>query len=95
MQLNFTGRNIHLTPALKNVTQAKFKRLEKRGDHIEKVAVIFQVENLTHIAEADFHLKGGHFHATAKAEDMYRAVDKLIDKLIIQMTRHKEKVAHH
>lgn len=91
MQLNFTGRNVDVTPALKTYSSEKFQRLERRDDGITHVNITFHLENVTHIAEATLHLRGTEIHATAKADDMYKAIDELIDKLVTQITKHKEK----
>jgi putative sigma-54 modulation protein len=93
MQLHFTGRNIEVTPALKTFTQEKMQRVERRYDTISKINVVFHVEHLDHIAEANVNVDGTELHATAKAEDMYSAIDILVDKLIGQITKHKEKSA--
>ena len=95
MRLNFTGRNIEVTPALKTFTQEKFQRLERRHDNISAISIVFQVENLTHIAKANLHLEGAEIHATAESDDMYNAIDKLIDKLLGEITKHKEKRTGH
>lgn len=95
MQLNFTGRNIEVTPALKSFAEEKLQRLERRDDSISKINIKFLIENVTHIAEADLHLKGTELHASAKADDMYTAIDLLVDKLLTQITKHKEKSERH
>jgi len=95
MQLHFTGRNIDVTPALKSYTQEKLQRLERRHANVSQVYVTFHVENVTHIAEATVHFDGTEIHASAQSTDMYAAVDELIDKLIAQITKHKEKVSQH
>ena len=91
MQLHFTGRNLEVTPALKTYTEDKFKRLEKRDETVTNVNVVFHLENVTHIAEATLHVNGAEIHASAKASDMYVAIDELIDKLVAQTTKLKEK----
>jgi putative sigma-54 modulation protein len=93
MQLDFTGRNVEITPALKAFAEEKFQRLERRDNHITHVKIIFHIEHLSHIAEATLHLNGTELHASAKDEDMYRATDALVDKLMGQITKHKEKHA--
>lgn len=95
MQLNITGRNIEITPALRTITTEKFQRIERRDSNINQVHVIFQVENLTHHAEATLHLSGAELHASAKADQMYSAIDALVDKLLTLITKHKEKTTHH
>lgn len=92
MQLHFVGKNIEVTDALKNVTIEKFKHLEKRFNNITNVHVVFHIEHLDQIAEATVHYQGAEIHATAKEDDMYKAIDALVDKLMGQITKHKEKL---
>jgi putative sigma-54 modulation protein len=92
MQLHFVGKNIEVTDALKNITIEKFQALEKRHSHITNVHVVFVIENLTQIVEATIHVNGTEIHATARSEDMYKSIDLLVDKLVGQMTKLKEKV---
>lgn len=94
MQFHFTGRNnLEVTPALKTFTQEKLERLERLDTHIRSIDIEFRVEKLTHIVEATLHLlSGAPIRATAAAEEnMYAAIDELVDKLKIQITKHKEK----
>lgn len=95
MQLHFTGRNIEVTPALKTFTAEKFERLQHRDSTITNVNIIFQLENVTHTAEATLHVSGAELHASAQSTDMYAAIDALIDKLMGQITKHKEKHSGH
>ena len=95
MQLHFIGRNIEVTPALKSFTEEKFQRLARRHTNITKINITFHIENLTHIAEATAHFDGIEIHASAESTDMYVAIDELVDKLISQITKHKEKISHH
>ena len=56
------------------------------------VQVILSVEKLRHKAEATIHVAGSEIFADAVDEDMYAALDALIDKIDRQIKRHKEKV---
>jgi putative sigma-54 modulation protein len=44
------------------------------------------------IAEAKLHVSGGELFANAQHENMYAAIDGLIDKLDRQIIKHKEKL---
>lgn len=92
MQLQFVGKNIEVTPALKSHATDKFNTLEKRFSPISHVNIVFYVENESQVVEATLHYNGLEIHATAKDNDMYRSIDLLVAKLLGQMTRHKEKV---
>lgn len=95
MQIDFTGHGIDVTQALKTFTQEKFTRLERHFDRITSAHVTFSVEKLSQTAEATLLITKGEIHASATAEDMYTAVDELMDKLNRQLIKHKEKMGDH
>ncbi|KTD68724.1 MULTISPECIES: ribosome hibernation promoting factor [Legionella] len=95
MQINITGHHIDVTPALRAFTEEKFDKLERHFDHITSINVVLNVEKLRQIAEATVHVTKGELHASAESEDLYTAIDTLIDKLERQLSKHKEKNQHH
>lgn len=95
MQINLTGHHIDITAALKNYVDNKFERLERHFDHVTNVHVILSVEKLRQKAEATLSINGANVFADSVHEDMYAAIDTLIDKLDRQVIRHKEKLTNH
>lgn len=95
MQINFTGHHVEVTPALKTFTNEKLDKLERHFDKIMAIDIIFDVEKLRHIAEASIKIVKGELHARAEAEDMYTAIDDLVNKLDRQLIKHKEKTRDH
>ena len=96
MQLNLTGHHVDITPALRDYVSTKMQKVERHFDHVTDAHVILTVEKLRHRAEATIHVSGGNIFADSIEEDMYAAIDGLIDKLDRQVKRHKEKLkAHH
>lgn len=95
MQINFTGHGMEISPALKHFAEEKLNKLERHFDKITAIHVVFNVEKLNHIAEATILVAKGELHASSDAEDMYSAVDLLIDKLDRQLLKHKEKKLDH
>lgn len=95
MQIQITGRNLEVTPALKSFVQEKLSRLSHHDQAISMINVTFHIENVEHIAEATVHLMGTELHAKAESHDMYSAIDKLLDKLTTQVIKHKEKLEDH
>lgn len=95
MQLNITGHHVEITPALRDYINGKLERLERHFDHMTGVHCILTVEKLRHKAEARVDVSGGTLFADAIDEDMYAAVDALVDKLDRQIVRHKEKLTDH
>ncbi|GGI86357.1 ribosome hibernation promoting factor [Legionella impletisoli] len=95
MQINLTGHRMEVTPALRNFTQEKFDKLEKHFDKIMAINVVFDVEKLRQIAEATVLVAKGELHASSESEDLYTAIDNLVDKLDRQLIKHKEKLRNH
>ena len=95
MQLNVTGHGLDMTDSLQNYVESKFEKLERHFDHVTNVHVILSVEKLRQKAEATLHLSGADIFADCTDEDMYAAIDALIDKLDRQVKKHKEKLTDH
>jgi len=73
----------------------KLKRVERHFDHLINADVILSVDKLRHKAEATIHTRGNDLHAEQVCEDMYAAIDGLIDKLDHQTRKLKDKVRDH
>ncbi len=97
MQIQITGRNnMEITDALRDFTQKKLQsRLERFADKITSTQLIFSVDKLRQVVEAKIAVPGTEIIASAESDDMYKSVDELVDKLVRQLTRHKEKVTDH
>lgn len=91
MQLNITGLHVDLTDSLKDYVSTKLQKLERHIDSISNVHVTLSVLKQRQIAEATLHISGADIHGKAENEDMYAAIDLLIDKLDRQILKHKEK----
>jgi len=95
MQLNVTGHHVDVTPSMHDYVSQKLERLERHFDHVTNVHVILSVEKLRQKAEATIHISGGNLFADAQDEDMYAAIDAMVDKLDRQIKKHKEKMTDH
>jgi putative sigma-54 modulation protein len=95
MQLNLTGHHIEITDALRNYVSAKVVRLSRHFDHMTDIHCILTVEKLRHRAEAKINVSGQTLFANSVEDDMYAAIDTLVDKLDRQIKKHKEKVQDH
>ena len=95
MQIDITGHHVEVTEALRDYVGSKFDKLERHFDNVVDAHVVLTVEKLTQKAEATLNLSGAKLYADALDEDMYAAIDGLIDKLDRQVVKHKEKRADH
>ena len=95
MQLTVTGHHIDVSAALRDYVDTKLAKIERHFDNMTDVHCILTVEKLAHKAEATIHLSGGTIHADAVEQNMYAAIDGLVDKLDRQVKKHKEKLTDH
>lgn len=95
MQLSITGHHIEVTESLKNYVTEKFAKLDRHFDQVIDVHVILQVEKLAQKAEATVRVNGAKLFAEDTQEDLYAAIDNLIDKLDRQVLKHKDKIQDH
>lgn len=95
MQINITGHHIEVTPALKAYVTDKLQRIHRHFDHVLSTDVILRVENHHKHAEAKVVAAGKSLFAQESGEDMYAAIDGLIDKIDKQVRRYKERVRDH
>lgn len=91
MQMNISGHHLDITDAIKDYVITKLSKLERHNDRITSTNVILSVDKLIQKAEATVHVSGGEFFANSENEDLYAAIDILVDKLDRQLIKHKEK----
>lgn len=95
MHITVTGQGIELTEPLRIYATEKIGRIQRHFDHVTNTNLVLYVEKTRHRAEATIHAKGTALHADADGEDMYAAIDALVDKLDRQVLKHKEKLTSH
>ncbi len=91
MNLHMTGHHLEITPALRDYATSKLTRINRHFDHVIDVNMIMSVEKLKQKVEANVHLSGKDIFAESTDNDMYAAIDFLVDKLDRQILKHKEK----
>ncbi len=95
MQVNLSGHHVEITESMRNYVNEKVERLDRHFDKALDIHIVLTVEKLRHKAEATLHVSGSNLHADNVQEDMYSAIDGLIDKLDRQGKKHKEKAKSH
>lgn len=100
MNLTISGHHLEVTPALRTCVTGKLDRITRHFDQVVDVKVLLSIENQTEKerrqkAECSIHVKGNDMFAESAHEDMYAAVDELVDKLDRQVVRHKDRLQNH
>ena len=92
MNLHMTGHHLEITPSIRDYVSTKMTRINRHFDHVIDVNMILSVEKLRQKIDANVHLSGKDIFAESENDDMYAAIDLLIDKLDRQIVKHKEKI---
>jgi putative sigma-54 modulation protein len=95
MQVQLSGQQIEVTQALRDHLHSKLDRLTRHFDNITSLNVVLSVEKLEQRAEGTLNAAGTSVHAQAVDGDMYASIDQLVDKLVAQLRKHKEKITDH
>lgn len=92
MQFSITFRHMEVSETLKEYAREKLSKLEKYLDSVMVAEVTLTVEKFRHRAEVLITADGFKVQAEEETEDMYSALDLLVDKVERQIKRHREKV---
>lgn len=95
MEIPVSGHHITITDSLRDYVHEKLARVERHFDHLVNGQVILTVDHKKQIAEVSLHVAGQDVHAKAEHDDMYAAIDQVVDKLDRQIIKHKEKLTDH
>jgi putative sigma-54 modulation protein len=95
MNLLIHGNHVEVTPALRDYVQGKLNRVERHFDQVIDANVQLTVEKLRQRAEITLRMRGNNIHVESVDDDMYAAIDMLVDKLDRQVLRHKDRIKDH
>lgn len=92
MKLNIKGRNIEVTDALKNYIEKRLNKFNKFLTDLTEIVVTVSTEKFTHKIDVLLKVNGHLIQAEGKTEDLYSAVDQVVEKLEKQVLKYKEKI---
>ena len=93
MKLQFIGKNIEITDALKEITAKKFEKLDKFFSKDIEGKVTFSSVKNDKIFEATIYLPNSTIlRAEESTSDMYTSIDIVLDNLERQIRKNKTKL---
>jgi putative sigma-54 modulation protein len=99
MQVTVTGRNVELTPALKDYLTEKLQRSQKHFDHTLIASALLSVAKNPSVAqnqtaEVTIKLNGSVIRGEESTENMYASIDLVADKIERQLRKYKTRYYH-
>jgi putative sigma-54 modulation protein len=91
MQTSVTFKNLDSSEHLRNYVSDKLNRFDRLLDNPAGANVVLRVEKFRHIAEININGDRMTINGKEETEDMYSAIDMVLDKLEKQIKKGKEK----
>ncbi len=82
---------MELTDALKTFIDDRFAQIKKHSMDITSAHIICAIEKNLQKAEITLHIPGTEIFAKSESENMYKTIDLLIEKVIKQIDKYREK----
>lgn len=100
MNLLISGHHLELTPAIRAYVEDKVERVTRHFDQIFEIEVILGLERPSdkerrQKAEVNLRVKGDTIHVESFAENIYAAIDLVVEKLDRQVIKFKGKIKNH
>lgn len=92
MNFIISGKNIDVTDALKERVEKKLSKLEKYLKKDVDVHVTLSVQKIRHIIEVTIPFYGFVLRAEEESNDMYSAIDMVVESLERQIRKFKTKL---
>ncbi len=92
MKITITGKQIELTPALKQRVEDRFAKLDRYFHKETEAFVTLRVQREEQIAEATIHSGSLIVRVEESTDDMYVSIDNAADVLERQLRKHKTRI---
>ena len=90
------GRNLEITDAIRDYVEKKLSRLDRYQNGELMVKVVLSLAGSPHVekrakAEVQLDLPGGLLRVEEEDQDLYAAIDRMVDRLEVQLKRYRER----
>lgn len=93
MTIAVRGKNIEVTPALKDYVTKRVSKVTKYFDQIGEMTAVLKVEKGRHIVELTVPINGMILRGEEATADMYASIDQVVEKIEKQIEKYKTKLA--
>jgi|GEM_PF-596876 putative sigma-54 modulation protein len=96
MLINYNSKNFTITDELKDYFEKRIERINKYENLINSIEVYFSIDKYVNQVEViiDFR-KGKTVCFTGKDNDMYKAIDDVIDRIEKNVNKYKDRITNH
>lgn len=92
MQITIRGKNMDVPGALKDYIERKLGKMDRFFETDLSAQVTVSIERERHIVEVTMPLNGMLVRGEDEAQDLFSAVDKVMDKIMKQVEKYKTRL---
>ncbi len=92
MAVKIRGKNIDVTPALKDYVEKRVTTITKQFKVVGEISVVMRVEKGNHIVEITVPASGIVLRAQETTNDMYGSIDNCVEKIERQIHKYKTRL---
>lgn len=93
MSIVVRGKNIEITPALKDYVVKRVSKITKYFDSLGEITALLTVEKGRHMIELTVPINGIMLRGEEATADMYTSIDLVVDKIEKQIEKYKTKIS--
>lgn len=93
MAIAVRGKNIEITPSLKDYVEKRVGKITKYFETLGEITVVLTVAKGRHIVEVTVPINGMLLRGEESTTDMYASIDLVIEKLEKQIEKYKTKLS--
>ncbi|MCB0325353.1 MAG: ribosome-associated translation inhibitor RaiA [Bdellovibrionales bacterium] len=96
LNIAVTFRHTESTEALKQYASEKLLNCARKYvSYPTDIHIVLSIEKRDHIAEVQVRSKGYEASAKSTSEDLYAAIDRVVDAVDAQLRKQKERIVEH
>ena len=92
MEIAVTFRRMEPTESLRAYAEEKVLKVKKYLDSPVEAHIVLGVEKFRHSADITLSVDGTRIKAVEETDDMYSAIDQVMDKIEKQVKRHRSRI---
>ena len=92
MMITVTFRRMEPSESLKAYAEEKLSKIKKYLDSPMEAHVVLEVEKFRHMADVTVNVDGTRMKAYEETEDLYSAIDMVMDKIENQVKKHRSRL---
>lgn len=92
MDITVTFRHMDPIESLRDYAEEKVSKIDKYLDTVSEAHIVLSVEKFRHTADVTLSVDGTRIKGVEETEDMYSAIDQVMDKIEKQVKKHLSKM---